>query len=557
MKQSIISILLQLTVLSWAHSADSGFRILTDRSIYVAGEIIHFTVFSLGEDPDGSKGMSTVYYMELISPEGRSYARSKLRLDHKGVSGSMEIPRDMPSGSYYLKGYTRWMRNFGPSAYNYLGIELLNPYITSILPVDNQFVGMPGEHPEEEVHQAAVVQDLGAGPDQAYNQMIELASPPGETVEYCVSVIRKGSLDEQPVSHPGVVHPEGIARSFIPETRGVSLKGMVLSAEGDSAVPYAVVYVSLLGEDRDFLCNYADSAGNFLIALTETEGSNELFVSASHQDYENLELLIEQDFCAEALKLPSLSMVPDSAKEAMLSILSVNAQISQQYKSIRGSSGGAVPENGDLFFYGEPTSVVHFDDYIRLPTLGEYFTEVCPQVTLQRTRNKSTFHVGGEHPDLRFYDPLVMVDGVAVFDMEAVLSIAPGYIDRVEIIEAPFIRGNLTFGGIINIISRDGNMGYMDLPASGLLLQFSFFSDSPHDGPGWQPESTRMPDVRNTLYWNPRITLNPGESKQLSFTGTLVPGSYQVVVRGYDTQGRYYESRVPYYISDKSSLRTL
>jgi hypothetical protein len=556
MKQPVISILLQLTVLSWAHSADSGFRILSDRSIYVTGEIIHFTVFSLGEDPDGSKGMSTVYYMELVSPEGRSYARSKLRLDQKGVSGSMEIPRDLPSGSYYLKGYTRWMRNFGPSAYNYLGIELLNPFSTSKLPVDKQHVGMPVERPEEEVRKAAVDQELGADPDQAYNQMIELASPPGETVEYCVSVIRRGSLEKQPVSHAGVLNPEGIARSFIPETRGVSLKGKVLTAEGDSPVPYAVVYVSVLGEGRDFLCNYADSAGNFHIALTELEGSNELFVSASHQDYENLELLIEQDFCAEAIKLPSPSMVPDSAKEALLSVLSVNAQIWQQYKRIRGSSVGAAPENSDLYFYGVPTSVVYFDDYIRLPTLGEYFTEVCPQVTLQRTRHKSAFHVIGEHPGLRICDPLVMVDGVAVFDMEAVLSIAPGYIDRVEIIEAPFIRGNLTFGGIINIISRNGDMGYMDLPDSGLLLQFSFFSDIPHYGPVWQPESTRMPDVRNTLYWNPRITVNPGESKQLSFTGTLVPGSYQVVVRGYDTQGRYYESRVPYYLSGKSPFRT-
>lgn len=551
MKQLITAILLQLTVVSWAHAGDSGFRILSDRSLYVAGEIIHFTVFSLGEDPDGSKGMSTVYYMELVSPEGRSYARSKLKLDQKGARGSMEIPNNLPSGSYYLKGYTRWMRNFGPSAYNYLGLELFNPYTTRILPLDNQQVGMPGERPEEEVRQAAVDQDLVADPGQAYDQIIELASPPGVKVEYCVSVIRKGSLEKQPVSHAGVLDQVGITHSFIPETRGVSLKGKVLTAGGDSPVPYAVVYVSVLGDDRDFLCNYADSAGNFYIALSEAEGSDELFISASHEDYENLELLIEQDFCAEAIKLPSISMVPDSAKEALLSILSVNAQIRQQYKSIRGSSGAESPENGDLYFYGEPTSVVHFDDYIRLPTLGEYFAEVCPQVTLQRTRYKSTFHVVGEHPDLGFFDPLVLVDGVAVFDMEAVLSVAPGYIDRVEIIEAPFIRGNLTFGGIINIISKNGDMGYMDLPASGLLLQFSFFSDSPHAGPEWQPESTRMPDVRNTLYWNPGITLNPGESRQISFTGTLVPGSYEVVVRGYDTQGSYYESRVPYYVSGK------
>ncbi len=78
----------------------------------------------------------------------------------------------------------------------------------------------------------------------------------------------------------------------------------------------------------------------------------------------------------------------------------------------------------------------------------------------------------GTHPDLDIYPPLLMIDGVAIFDVDAILDISPRYVDRFEIVDAPYIRGNVTFGGIINIVTRNDDMGFVDLPASGLLLNF-------------------------------------------------------------------------------------
>ncbi len=65
-----------------------------------------------------------------------------------------------------------------------------------------------------------------------------------------------------------------------------------------------------------------------------------------------------------------------------------------------------------------------------------------------------------------------MIDGVAIFDVEAVLAVSPRLIDRVEIVNAPYIRGNVTFGGIISLISRNNDLGYIDLPSSGLLVNY-------------------------------------------------------------------------------------
>ena len=48
-----------------------------------------------------------------------------------------------------------------------------------------------------------------------------------------------------------------------------------------------------------------------------------------------------------------------------------------------------------------------------------------------------------------------MIDGVAIFDVESALAVSPRYIDRMEIVDAPYIKGNVTFGGIINLISKE------------------------------------------------------------------------------------------------------
>jgi len=268
----------------------------------------------------------------------------------------------------------------------------------------------------------------------------------------------KGSLVEQWESVPSSGKLPADRIREIPETMGISLTGKVRFAESGNPAPYAVVYISLLDRERDFYCNYADSAGNFYFAFPDQFGETDLFVSASHTNPDDLTLLIDQDFCTQLLRLPSYPLDIDSAKMDLIQGLSVNAQIRNQYRSDQMNI--EEPEIPDkLFFYGAPSSIVRFDDYIRLPTLEEYFSELTPQVSLRTVKRKKTLRVEGEHPDLEFYSPLIMLDGVAVFNVESLLAVSPRYIDRLEIVDAPYIRGNVTFGGIINLISRNDDMG--------------------------------------------------------------------------------------------------
>lgn len=522
-------------------------RILSDRSIYVAGEDIRFSLFY--RQPEGAEAndWSKVLYAELVSSSGDAYSRTKIKVDDPGTGGVLEIPADLPSGTYFLKGYTKWMKNYGPSSYTYLSVDVVNPHVKTVLlpdtlqenviPLVQEFESsIPGPVQTEMVRETV---------KRIPVRMSLKAEKPTLPLEACITVVRPGSLGKQWKSSVGDGHTVPGDWENIPETRGISISGRVEEDSSGAPVSFAVVYISLMGEEKGFFCNYSDAEGRFFLTVPESYLKQDLYIAAYQRETDKLKISIDQDFCLEPLHLPSLPLEIKNEHEELIRNMVVNAQIRDQYT---GSSDihEFIRESGDGYFYGEPTSVIRFDDFIRLPNMQEYISEVIPQISIQRSKKRLSFKVQGKHPDLNHFTPLVLVDGVAIFDVEAVLDISPSYIDRIEIVEAPFIRGNLTFGGIIHLISRNGNMAYIDLPSSGLLVNYSMFDKGFQGHPAFQPENPRIPDVRNTLYWNPHIRIMPGKTETIQFYTPDQSGSYEVVVRGFDSDGSYFENTFPF-----------
>ena len=107
--------------------------LMSDRDIYGTGEKIHYSA-SYGA-PAGLKGglWSSVLYVELISWDGTKLAGSKVLIQNNGAAGALGIPRNISSGVYYLRAYTKWMRNYSPDIYAYLPLRILNPYSQEML----------------------------------------------------------------------------------------------------------------------------------------------------------------------------------------------------------------------------------------------------------------------------------------------------------------------------------------------------------------------------------------------------------------------------------------
>ena len=118
---------------------------------------------------------------------------------------------------------------------------------------------------------------------------------------------------------------------ILPETQGLSLTGQAVSFSDRIPAPYATIYVSVLGGDQDFFCNYSDSAGRFYFSFPGYAGERDLFVSTYHAEIDELELLIDRDFSQDVLQLPSYPIHLSDTLTDLITEMSVNAQVSQQY----------------------------------------------------------------------------------------------------------------------------------------------------------------------------------------------------------------------------------
>ena len=117
------------------------------------------------------------------------------------------------------------------------------------------------------------------------------------------------------------------------------------------------------------------------------------------------------------------------------------------------------------------------------------------------------------------------------------MSVPPEKISRIDVVDDLYLKGDLWFGGIINLHSKQKDIAGIDLPED------AFFFDFQAMYPAFLKEEVRvyrndrMPDTRNTLLWIPAFQNEQKSQSRISFVAPDYPGDYVVLFRGVDEQG--------------------
>ena len=198
------------------------------------------------------------------------------------------------------------------------------------------------------------------------------------------------------------------------------------------------------------------------------------------------------------------------------------------------------PSLADSFvFYGQPLHRYKLDDYVRFNTMEEVLREYVRQVSVGVKGNGASLRFKMFHEinrDLYSDDMLVMVDGVPLFDPNKVFQLDPLKIKQLDIINRNYVFGPTSFRGLANFSSYNGFYEGVELDAraitidyEGLQLHREFYSP---DYSTDMQRSSRLPDLRSTLYWQPKVN-----TQQLSFYTGDNKGHYLIVLQGIDADG--------------------
>ncbi len=218
--------------------------------------------------------------------------------------------------------------------------------------------------------------------------------------------------------------------------------------------------------------------------------------------------------------------------------LATNIQVSQVYRDFTHINGiAAAPVSYDTHFYGEADVLYPLDDYTRFETTKDLFIEYIRAAVVRDNNRKSGFYVP---IDRKLSTPaLTLIDGIPILDHQYVLDFDILKVEKIGVVNKRYFMGASNYAGIINFTTYKGDFNGKELPDHIIekvyhaVQQVRAFYHPDYDVN--EKNLRRIPDYRNTLYWNPQVT-STGKSSLRFFTGDQT-GSYDIIIHGISQTG--------------------
>ena len=100
-----------------------------NKNDFLTGELIWFKIFCVDGSNNKPLDMSKVAYVEVLDNKNVAVVQAKVALKNGAGDGSLVLSSALGSGSYRLRAYTNWMRNFDPAWYFSQDITIINTNI--------------------------------------------------------------------------------------------------------------------------------------------------------------------------------------------------------------------------------------------------------------------------------------------------------------------------------------------------------------------------------------------------------------------------------------------
>jgi hypothetical protein len=378
------------------------FGIITDRGIYAAGETIYFSAYEINLSDISNIEVSKVLYGDIISPQGQIVTSSKFRLEDFSAHGAIEIPDDVISGTYYLRFYTKWLRNYRKEMVSLISVKIINGGKSEHVPEDTisgkeiDFISELDFEPIEDIN--LVSEKSSFEIRDSVGLILKNDSDNNRTIKVSLSIVPKGAEQDQKRYIPDDFYGLPDTISFVPETRGISLSGKITDMKSGDFEPYSPVFLTLLDEQRSFYPGISDSLGSFHFSLPAHTGPQELFISAENQTGQSLEVRIDNDYLLSQNPLPSPVVRLDSSSSLMALRIVQNHEVHSNFYPDKKVVSEIEPDT--IYFYGEPSVSLQVSEFIDLPSLEEYFLELLPVVRITKNREGIKFRINGPQAEI-------------------------------------------------------------------------------------------------------------------------------------------------------------
>lgn len=540
----------------------------TDKPYYYGGEAVWFKGYMNYIVPEMRDSLSGILYVELINPQRKIVAERQLRIDSGFVQGDFVLADTLSSGTYFLRAYTNWMKNYGAAEIFTKPVPVLAINQKVEADTGTEMATTPGLSvkmnkkafkPRERIELEVEVRDESGNPVAA-----NLSVAVTDTDQVALVREAKTIVDDFPM--PEKLNVSGMIELKYPVEFGVSFFGQFVNDKHEAERANITI---VQGKFEDMVTTETDHDGRFWLngfQFFDTARFAFQARNARGKPYGHVSVL--------AREAAPLDFNPP---EYALNIINVESpqRVISNYVIPKGArmlenvtiKGQKLEESRKAIVYGKPDYTVSGEVLSngsvgtnlllglqgRVPGLSVTWGW-DPDTHIQHYKIKirggsSTFGFGTST------EPLVLIDGVpfshekesgnTAGDLLATLS--PYQVDRVEVItHANPIFGVRGTNGVIAIYTKSGDYRVRGPNASLKGFDFAtltgYYRPKMFDAPDYSdPKATasQAADYRSTVFWGPQVTTDAKTGHGfLSFYAADLETRYRIVVEGVTEQGK-------------------
>jgi hypothetical protein len=323
------------------------------------------------------------------------------------------------------------------------------------------------------------------------------------------------------------------------------LTGTLNTSDNQHAWPGEFLLLSIPRKVPLFEYSTTNFEGKFSFNINLNEGVQDLLIQSDNVS-KNYRIYFESSFSDEYL--PSGITVDSISKPLIqyISNLSRNYQVSKIYgysSTEPQFMSGLLSQLTLKRFYGKPDAEIIMKDWVNLSSMEEVFFEIVPHIKLKK--KGSSYEILLIDPLGKIlYDtpPVTMIDGVIIKDPAIIVNINPGNVEKIDVVKEQYMVGDYLFNGIVNIITKSGDLSNISVPDYLVRMQYKVFDTtavfiSPeYSAP--EMKSRHEPDFRNTLYWNPSLKSGLDGKAKIEFWTSDIKTDYEINVIGVSPEGK-------------------
>jgi hypothetical protein len=115
-------------------------------------------------------------------------------------------------------------------------------------------------------------------------------------------------------------------------------------------------------------------------------------------------------------------------------------------------------------------------------------------------------------------------------------------VEKIDVVRNKYFVGDYLFYGIVNIITKSGDFNNVTLTPYAIRVPYRVFDPeisfiSP-DYTSAAKKSSRVPDFRNTLYWNPALKTDGAGKASIKFWTSDFISDFEVNIQGISPDGK-------------------